>query len=1352
MRSRGVARVRQIVLIVAMLVNLVPTSVLPVAAQQGDAAPIWACTEQGDPALRPVADQKDCDDTERAVNLNDAQDPIAVCVRTSDQAILLRSTTDSSQPDDCDPRKIPGDAPTKLCLRSDGDLGLCGDGAEPDVVVPPRSHSPAPDDKERSRDRDADAPDEKGSSRNRDSAAADDKGASRNRPPTAADDRGAGFGTDENTAFTTDSVLENDSDQDGDRLTIVQVRTGPTKGRVTDNGDGTFDYDPDGQFEDLAEGESDTDRFTYTVADRDGGESTATVVIRIEGVDDKERSRERDSAAADDEGSSRNRDSEAADDKGATRNRPPAATEDKERPIAANDRNAEASESKERPTAAEDKERPTAADDRSPAPEDKGSTRNRPPATASDKERPTTTDKERLTATDDQSPAPGDEERPRNRPPAAADDKERTTAADNTERTTAAEDKGSTRNRDAAAPDDTRRPTATDDQASVPDDKGSSRKPPPIPAADTGRPTAVDDEFTTAEDTPFTTGDLRDNDSLAAGEPLTIVEVRTGPTKGTVTDNGDGTFDYDPDGKFAGLAQGESDTDRFTYTVSDGTGGTDTATVTIRIDGVSDSPATGVNGSPDAVDDGATTDEQATTTIDVLANDTDSDQADVLTVTAIDTTGTKGQVTDNGDGTFDYDPTGQFETLVEGKSARDRFAYRVSDGNGGTDTARVTIAITGVNDSPDVDIVDGTGATPAPQPDGASQTLSAAASTGAAVIAPVEMTFACALNSNGLLRYVTGLNQCKSTETKVTIKPGPVLVCVQSDGSVRKTSNLTSCNPPNASFGLTLPPATGSVNFCAAKSTGVLRYVTALSQCKSNETPVFVTPADAPPADAPPAVTTTVPANSAANVAVNTNIVVNFNESVTVSTSSFTLTCGGNAKTFTLSGSPGQAITLDPAADLPQGTGCTVTAIANSISDTDTLDPPDHPAANSAFSFTTLDAALTVSSTSPANDATDVNPSDNITVTFSKPVNATTGSFTIECPTSGNLQDFNVSGSGTSTITLDPTANLPGATTCTVTVLASGISDADTVDPPDLMTDDYPFSFKTKANTAPVLAGIEDGALAYAEGDEPKAITVAVTVADVDSPRLSGATVQITGNYQTGQDVLAFPGVTGITSITGSFDTVTGTLTLSGSDTLANYQSALRAVTYANTSHSPNTSATRTVTFIVDDGAAENNQSNAVTRDIAVTPANDAPTDITLDTNTVAENAAVGTAVGTLSATDPDASATHTFALVAGTGDDDNTSFQIGGTSGDKLQTKAVFDFETRDTYSVRIQTDDGTGSTFATAFAIGTGGTFEEIFPITITDANDPPDAVDDKATTGERRRPPSTSWPTTPTPTSTP
>jgi hypothetical protein len=103
---------------------------------------------------------------------------------------------------------------------------------------------------------------------------------------------------------------------------------------------------------------------------------------------------------------------------------------------------------------------------------------------------------------------------------------------------------------------------------------------------------------------------------------------------------------------------------------------------------------------------------------------------------------------------------------------------------------------------------------------------------------PQPMDFACALKSNGLMRYVTEQDPCKKSEQSVTIKPG-VLTCVQPDGSVRKVSNFANCKPPAVQ--LTLPPASGTVHFCAANSTGVLRYVTDPSQCTSSEFPVFVT-------------------------------------------------------------------------------------------------------------------------------------------------------------------------------------------------------------------------------------------------------------------------------------------------------------------------------------------------------------------------------------------------------------------------------------------------------------------------------------------------------------------------------
>lgn len=99
-------------------------------------------------------------------------------------------------------------------------------------------------------------------------------------------------------------------------------------------------------------------------------------------------------------------------------------------------------------------------------------------------------------------------------------------------------------------------------------------------------------------------------------------------------------------------------------------------------------------------------------------------------------------------------------------------------------------------------------------------------------------------------------------------------------------------------------------------------------------------------------------------------------------------------------------------------------------------------------------------------------------------------------------------------------------------------------------------------------------------------------------------------------------------------------------------------------------------------------------------------TDITFTNLSVSENEVVGTAVGFMTAVDPDFES-HTFALVAGAGDDDNALFTI---LANKLQTNDVFNYEVKASYSVRISAtgDDGL--------------VFEKAFTVTIDDANDKP------------------------------
>lgn len=106
-----------------------------------------------------------------------------------------------------------------------------------------------------------------------------------NVAPTANADSGTGFTTDEDSVFITGNVLINDTDPGPESLTVSSLNTTGTIGQVIDRGDGTFTYDPNGQFESLAPGQTANDTFSYTVTDGNASD-TATVTILISGAND----------------------------------------------------------------------------------------------------------------------------------------------------------------------------------------------------------------------------------------------------------------------------------------------------------------------------------------------------------------------------------------------------------------------------------------------------------------------------------------------------------------------------------------------------------------------------------------------------------------------------------------------------------------------------------------------------------------------------------------------------------------------------------------------------------------------------------------------------------------------------------------------------------------------------------------------------------------------------------------------------------------------------------------------------------------------------------------------------------
>lgn len=113
------------------------------------------------------------------------------------------------------------------------------------------------------------------------------------------------------------------------------------------------------------------------------------------------------------------------------------------------------------------------------------------------------------------------------------------------------------------------------------------------------------------------------------------------------------------------------------------------------------------------------------------------------------------------------------------------------------------------------------------------------------------------------------------------------------------------------------------------------------------------------------------------------------------------------------------------------------------------------------YAGTPVETAPSVASTTPANVATAVPATSDLTVTFSEPVDVTGTWFTITCTSSGSHTAV-VTG-GPTTFTLNPDTDFAAGETCTATIVAAQVSDQDTNDPPDTMTADYSWSFGTAA-------------------------------------------------------------------------------------------------------------------------------------------------------------------------------------------------------------------------------------------------------------------------------------------------
>ncbi|MBC8876496.1 MAG: cadherin domain-containing protein [Planctomycetes bacterium] len=753
------------------------------------------------------------------------------------------------------------------------------------------------------------------------------------------------------------------------------------------------------------------------------------------------------------------------------------------------------------------------------------------------------------------------------------------------------------------------------------------------------------------------------------------------------------SWDIDNDGTY-GDVTGESPTlswaqlagngitDDGTYTigvlVNDGDGGIDTHWTAIIVN----------NLAPTAGDDtGAafTTDEDTSfTTANVLANDTEANPVDTLAVTGVDTTGTVGTVTDNGDGTLFYDPNGQFESLSATQQAIDSFTYTLSDDDGGTNIATVTITIDGVNDSPTAD--DATF--------GAAENASDGATVGTISADDVDTGDTLAYSITG--GNAGGAFAIDNSTGEITVANGSLL-----DFEATPTFVLTV--EVQDAGGLT-DAASVTINLSDVNETPTANAaIFGLDENSVNGTTVGMVLATDP--DAGESLTYSITGgNTAGAFAIDnaTGEIMVANTSVLdfETTSAYNLTvevqdAGGLTDTASVT------INLNDVNETPTAGDATFTLDENSAngttagtvaaSDPDMGDTLGYSIAggntSGAFVIDNATGEITVANTAALDFET--TPTFTLTVEVQDAGGLTdTASVTIdlndvnEVPTAGDaifsLDENTADGTNVGTVSaVDPdigdtlTYSIAGGNT-------GGAFAVDSLTGAISVADRTALNFETTP-TFNLLVDVQD------TGGLIDTASITIQLTDVnETPTVDDATFGLVENSANGTSVglvtandpdagdsLVFSITGGNTGGAFAIDSVTGEITVANSavldlDTTPRFDLTVEA---------------RDTSGLTDDALVT----------INLTGINEAPT-VSDASFGITENSANGTAVGMVSASDPDAGDTVTYAITGG-----NTSgaFAIDSVTGEiSVANNAALDFETIPAFDLTIVVQDGGGLT----------------------------------------------------------
>jgi VCBS repeat-containing protein len=215
---------------------------------------------------------------------------------------------------------------------------------------------------------------------------------------------------------------------------------------------------------------------------------------------------------------------------------------------------------------------------------------------------------------------------------------------------------------------------------------------------------------TDPDDDPLTVTNIADDDQSLAVEPGTNSTNGTTITGlyGTLTIGADGSYTYtldDTNFLTNALAQGQTGSDVFTYTISDPFGATATATITIEIIGTNDNPVISGVASGTAEEDVILTATGTLTSADV---DNGATATWSIQGSATGTYGSLALVGNSGEWVYTLNNgtdgvASAVQSLAEGQTVTDTFTVRVTDEFGGFDEQLVSFTITGTNEGPTVD-------------------------------------------------------------------------------------------------------------------------------------------------------------------------------------------------------------------------------------------------------------------------------------------------------------------------------------------------------------------------------------------------------------------------------------------------------------------------------------------------------------------------------------------------------------------------------------------------------------------------------------------------------------------------